>query len=314
MDVRRTAVSLRKNDVGGPVQSPPQVTDEHALLSAFHLVLLIHGYNNDKQAAADAYAGFHRRQQELDATGNYGLGRVFAEVYWPGDADWGIASFLFYMGSIGQAQKSAAALADYLGARFPDGGLRIDLVAHSMGCRLALELMWQLEKRNGPRIARAVLMAGAVPTFMLAGGVPPGELRPGYDRMLAEGARSLYSMWDMVLAAAFPAGQTLAGGGEGIAPVALGHELWAHSTVPMNLSQIENPGAGHSQYWGWDEDPGPLRRARLAAKEIRDYLRFPSAGSRDVAGRPLVERSAEAARKIAAERELRERQPLFYGA
>jgi pimeloyl-ACP methyl ester carboxylesterase len=312
-DVQRITLSLRQQDVGGEVNTDPAVSDASLLNSAQHLVLLIHGYNNNLQDAVDAYNGFHARQKDLDSAARYGLGRTFVEVYWPGDADWGVASFLYYMGSIAHAKESAAALAHFLLNRV--GGARIDIVAHSMGCRVAFELLYALDTQQASlNIGRIVCMAGAVPTFMLVDAQPPRRLRPAYDRVLREGARSLYSGADMVLAAAFPAGQSLAAGEEGATPSALGHAFWVDASVPFNLGQVENPGAGHSDYWGWNTKPQPLQCAQHAAREVRGYLQFPSAGSRALSARTLVEARAIEARELAQQREIEERETARYSS
>ena len=301
---RRIKLSYREAAVGGEVKDSPFVSDEAALAGAQHIVLLIHGYNNDAEAAQEAYEGFHARQVDRDKDARYGIGRTFVEIYWPGDGAWGIASFLFYMKSIRRAIQTAESLAAYLASRVAAAS-RIDIVAHSMGCRLAFELMRALSaQKSAPAMGRIVLMAGAVPTFMLEKQKPPRRLRPAYDGVLREGARSLYSGSDMVLAFAFPAGQSLAKGEEGVLPTALGHALWVDTTVPLNLGQEENTGAGHSDYWGWNIKPKPLRCATRAATEISEYLQFASAGSRVISDRPLEERSAVEARELAKEREL----------
>jgi pimeloyl-ACP methyl ester carboxylesterase len=303
-EVKRVTLSYREATVGGEVRAKPEISDLIALEQAQHLVLLIHGYNNDAQDAKEAYDGFHARQFDLDPDGRYGLGRTFVEVYWPGDAAWGFASFLFYMGSIKHAIQSAERLADYLAGHLGKA-VRIEIVAHSMGCRLATELLRALQNQPAaPEIARIVCMAGAVPTFMLAQRQPPQRLRPAYDQLLREGARSLYSGADPVLAFAFPAGQSLAPGAEGFMPTALGHEMWTDNTVPHNLGQQINPGAGHGDYWGWNTKPQPLACATRAAQEVRDYLQFPSAGSRAVENRVLMENNLQEARANGAEREV----------
>ncbi len=312
MSLPRITISLRNDDVGGPVLPQPKVTGKSALCAAHHLVLLVHGYNNNLREATDAYDGFHARQHDQDAAERYGFGRSFAELYWPGDADWGIASFLFYMQSIDRARESAEVLGRYLAECFPNGPVRIDIVAHSMGCRLVLELLRTLSTHPQLQIGRVVLMAAAVPTAMLQGSPErSGRLRPGFDAVIAEGARSLYSLADMVLSLAFPLGQTL--GGEGFLPTALGHEYWVDSGVPLNLGQVQNAGADHGDYWGWNTKPRPLSCARVAAHEVHDYLRFASAGDRHVAQRPLVESSAIAARELAGERKQAERMLFSYG-
>ena len=292
-------------DVGGETSSLPKVSDEAALLSAQHVVLLIHGYNNSLKEAVDAYNGFHARQQDADSTARYGIGRTFVEVYWPGDADWGMVSALFYMQSIRRAQETASAFAQFLATRFAAGGVHIDLVAHSMGCRLSLELLRALETFQPTLdIGRMVLMAGAVPTNMLVDENPARRLRPAYDRVLREGVRSLYSGSDRVLAWAFPAGQTLAGGEEGGIPTALGRAYWVDHSVPLNLGQVENPSAGHGDYWGWNTQTQAMQCAQKAAEEVRGFLQFPSTGSRSVGARPLVESSALEARETAKQRDI----------
>jgi pimeloyl-ACP methyl ester carboxylesterase len=303
-DVQRVTFSCREQPVGGGISAQPKISDEIALRQAQHLVLLIHGYNNDAQAAQQAYDGFHARQRDLAGGTRYGIGLTFVELYWPGDAAWGFASFLFYMSSIRRALQTAGQLAAYLTANIGKHA-RIDIVAHSMGCRLATELLHALKAHpTTPPIERIVFMAGAIPTFMLERRDPPRRLRPSYDSVLRTGARSLYSGADMVLALAFPAGQSLATGAEGFLPTALGHALWTDPTVPDNLGQQQNPGAGHGDYWGWNTRPKPLQCAINAAEAVRSYLQFASAGSRTIADRPLADSTVPDARKVEAPREI----------
>ncbi|HQS57604.1 MAG: hypothetical protein B7Y56_08975 [Gallionellales bacterium 35-53-114] len=304
-EIRRIMLSYREAEVGGEVRMYPRITgDVHTLNNAQHLVVLIHGYNNDAQAAKDAYEGFHARQRELDVNARYGIGRTFVELYWPGDAAWGFASFLFYMGSIGRAIKTAGRLADYLALNFGEQ-VRIDIVAHSMGCRLATELLRALASKSfAPEITRIVFMAGALPTFMLERRTPARRLRGPFDKVLRDGAHSLYSTSDRVLALAFPAGQSLAPGEEGFLPVALGHERWVDATEPVHLSQQGNDDAGHGDYWGWNSRPRSLACARNAAQSVRGYLQFPSAGSRIVNARSMVESEIPGARVCDAKREI----------
>ena len=318
-NVKRVTISYREDAVGGAVRAQPILSDPSSIEQAQHLVLLIHGYNNDTQAAKDAYEGFHARQRDLDADARYADGRTFIEVYWPGDAAWGFASFLFYMGSIKRAIQTAERLADYLATHIVHAA-RIDIVAHSMGCRLSLELLRALENQpvaarpSTLGIARIVFMAGAVPTFMLEQRSPSHRLRPAYDKILREGARSLYSGSDRVLGWAFPAGQSLASGDEGRLPVALGHAQWTDVTTPVNLGQSENPNAGHSDYWGWNTAPKALQCANKAANEVRDYLQFPSAGSRKTEERFTVESSEFESRSIQPAREIIARDMSSYTA
>ncbi|MDD4929806.1 MAG: alpha/beta hydrolase [Gallionella sp.] len=303
-EVKRVTLSYREEPVGGEVSNQPKISDVSAIEQAQHLVLLIHGYNNDTQAAKEAYEGFHARQRDLDTDARYGIGRTFVEVYWPGDAAWGFASFLFYMGSIKHAIQTGERLAYFL-AKHIGNAVHIDIVAHSMGCRLGLELLRTLESQPiSPLIERIVFMAGGAPTFMLEQRDPPRRLRPSYNQVLRGRSLSLYSGSDMVLALAFPAGQSLAPGAEGFLPTALGHTKWTDATVPPNLDQQENPKAGHSDYWGWNTATKPLQCATKAAREVRSYLQFPSAGSRTIDERSLVKNSILEARLNMARREV----------
>lgn len=307
IEVRRLSLSLREQDVGGGVRAEPTLSDPALFVSASHLVLLIHGYNNDRQAAADAYEGFHARQREFDPDQRYALGCVFVDVYWPGDADWGIASFLFYMGSVKQAVLSAERLATFLSEQ-PSAGVRIDIIAHSMGCRLSLELLRALDDLGtGMRINRITFLAGAVPTFMLEQKTPTAPLRKGYAATLQNNACSLYSGADKVLSIAFPLGQSLAPGEEGALPIALGHARWADENPFANLNQVENPDADHSDYWGWNTKAKPLRCAQHAAQLIREHLQLPSGGARRLPARELPEAEVSEPRAVHQAREMETR-------
>lgn len=284
------SVSLRQSPKGGEVLTTFQPNPTNVLRLSRRLLLLIHGYNNDLEAGKDAYQGFIRVQHELaDLPPDRPIcdGQIVG-VYWPGDADWGIFSALYYPWSIEKAKTAAASLATALESAAREGLLHeVDVIAHSMGSRLTLELLKQLLPTPRIRVARIVFMAAAVPVFML----DPADgqkLRAAYETMLAGGAISLYSRDDMVLNLAFPVGQTAAGAGEGWFPTALGHDIWLSHLTPPNLLQYPVNGAGHSDYWGWKEET--LDRAREANKHIREFLRFTSGVVRETPSRVVVER------------------------
>ncbi len=302
-------LSFRERPDGGDVRTDPSEAEYRQLTVRRRLVLLIHGYNNDLQDSEDAYRGFEALQRELadlDDDAPVAGGRL-VEVYWPGDADWGKVSALFYPFSIKRAQQTAAALAEVLArAARESGHKQVDIVAHSMGCRLTLELLKQLRGRGDITVGRVVLMAGAVPTFLLDPRRDKQKLRAAYDAVLSDAGLSLYSPDDKVLAYAFPLGQTVAPG-EGFFPTALGHAFWADAAAPVNLTQTENPGAGHSDYWGWDRDPQPLACARAANARVKDFLRFEQAGERTGAQRETFGRETADARATGAARTPAER-------
>ena len=174
-------------------------------LSPLGYVLLVHGYNNSHKQARASYARFR-----------WWLGRAAAnprvlELHWPGNSvNWkylprlsmalGAAS---YWRQPDMAVKCGRTLASWL-ERAPNGA-RFVLVGHSMGCRLILEALRNLqtgERRR--RIAGVCLMAAAVPIRMVErhdlGPVPRDRAR----------WRVLFSRGDNVLKGAFPIGQAAA--------------------------------------------------------------------------------------------------------
>ncbi len=292
------SVNFREQPVGGAVVAPRMVPS-NALTRYSRIVVLIHGYNNTQADAVTAYEGFSARQRELmsDPTQPVANGRLVA-IFWPGDENWGVASALCYMRSIGKArdtaQRLAAALRD---ASSLLGFLSVDIVAHSMGCRLTLEVLDALDRvaTGSLVVRRVVLMAAAVPVDKLVPGAAYG-LRSAYDARIADRCKSLFSEDDKVLRFAFPAGQTLAGAGEGVFPTALGHAAWGDPQAPANLGQERIAGADHSDYWGWRQQT--LDCSRDAARRIRDFLQFAAGYSRFVEERPTPARQGIAPRGI----------------
>lgn len=276
---------LRTDDVGGSVRdadanSVDKLTMDLLAAPSRGLVLLIHGFNNTYTDSCTAYDGFFATQRSLSGLPEnrpLASDRIFGEVFWPGDAGWGVFSFAFYMESIKRAEDSAAALARALRAitaRLPSK-LHVDIVAHSMGCRLSLELLKQLSSMDNIEVRRIATMAAAVPLFMLDDPNQSQGLRRSYDRMLdprQDKSLSLYSAFDDVLSYAFPIGQTLAG--EGMFPTALGHALWVSPAVMANLAQQEVRGANHSDYWGWEPGAKKQQIGRDANSRVQGFLDF----------------------------------------
>jgi hypothetical protein len=189
-------------------------------------------------------------------------------------------------------------------------------VAHSMGCRLTLELIRRLIAVPDVSIQRVVFMAAAVPTFLLE---PPERLRTGLDHPRVEGVMSLFSADDSVLDNAFPLGQWDAQGESWTDgdewrrgnTVALGHERWVPVNPPRVLSQenqIQISGAGHSDYWGWREKTRD-RQGRWANILVKDFLRFTDAGSREVLSRERADRETAPGRTGGPDREPASRNP-----
>lgn len=129
--------------------------------------------------------------------------------FWPGDAQWGIARPAFYPWALALADKSAALLGDIIKdlANFAGGRLVVDVVAHSMGNRVALRSLSLAGNLPGLEVRRSIHMASAVPVGRLEDAAD--ELARGLRNETATGkAASLYSSHDGVLAYAFPVGET----------------------------------------------------------------------------------------------------------
>jgi hypothetical protein len=225
----RVAPELRREDT-----SPPPTSSR--------LVLLVHGYNNTARDAAESYETFVRMA---------GLAKLQRHgqvcwLHWPGNLRWGIFSALSYPLEIAKARTSAARVQEFLEllAETTAGGwkLEITLICHSLGNRLALELVERLRVNPHIAVRRACLMAAAVPVGHVE---PQGELRPAAEAI--ERSLVLHSGSDAILHYAFPLGQTAAG--DGFFPRAVGRfgqpglSLW---TACENMGRHSY---GHGAYW-----------------------------------------------------------------
>lgn len=278
-------IQLRQAPEGGaPLDAAREGWKGNQPIVQRELLVLIHGYNNHLREAEGAYRGLRKRQAGLIASGLWQalVEERLGDVFWPGDARWpGLVDkldFLFYADAVSVAKDVAPKIADYLRSR--TGLLTVHLLAHSLGCRVALEVISELARHGGPKVGKVCLMAAAVPTFKLCPGGALFHTLAGVDQL-----RVLFSPNDTVLAAAFPAGQTLARGDEGFFPAAVGHA----GDIPLTPGKVDRdhiPGAGHGDYWGH----GQGHPTDISAQAIADFFRFDGAGTRALGQRPLPSR------------------------
>jgi pimeloyl-ACP methyl ester carboxylesterase len=207
------------------------------------VLILIHGYNNDQDSAHYEYEIFlsHLGAKFASYTGQP------AEFYWPGDTPNRIVSTLSYPNQIHPAIQSGGMLADYLQGRFgPQGGpVVINLVGHSLGCRVVLELLarWTGGVPPNIRLGVVALMAAAVLVRHADAG---GQLRAAST--LSSKSFVLYSQGDSVLRWTFPLGETVAG--EGDFPSAVGLNGDPSNTWYARLAMAEDGTAyNHLSYW-----------------------------------------------------------------
>jgi hypothetical protein len=296
------ALSLREAHDGGALLNEVNATPRSSP-SASELLVLIHGYNNSQSEAVAAYDACARRQRSrlsVDSS-KARFDALLADVFWPGDAEWLGAldnlDFLYYASAVRIAKEAAPRLASYLASR--PGLLIVHFLAHSLGCRIALETIRCLNADPGRalKIGKVCLMAAAIPTSQV---LPGGRL---YDSLVeAEFVRVLFSPADKVLRLAFPAGQTKAGEGEGVLPVAIG----LHGQIPALPGKIDAEhivGAAHSDYWGIHDNQPSL----LAENAISVFFGLVG-GFRTLRSRPgTPSRPAIPSRRV----EAREPAPLY---
>ena len=278
-------IELRTQPEGGPVRRPAALQGASPLLPRPRCTVLIHGYNNHEGEAAIAYLGFREREYALfEDLAPGALESRFADAFWPGDAAWpgplDWLDFLFYPEAVPIARSAAPGpLADAI-RRIP-GVVVIDVIAHSLGCRLALETLKDLRANGGPAIGRVCLMAAAVPLEYVGTAGPYGQLLRGLQAANVE-IRVLHSTSDLVLTLAFDPGQALAGeptrgalGRDGPPPDMPG--------AGANVTERRIAGAAHSDYWG----SAKTDAARAASRESGLFLRL-GEKPREIAARTVA--------------------------
>jgi hypothetical protein len=262
-------LNFRTAPSGGDIDTDRPKRQAQALRGFPHLIFLIHGYNNDQHDGEVAYQAFCDREQALVGPGrDWAPGGVVVRVFWPGDARWWIASPLYYPFAVPRALTIAQALAGImkdLAQHAPDV-LTVDAVAHSLGNRVLFHCLLSLLGSANLFIRRVVHMAAAVPTWTLSSTARTELLRGALINECAPPARaaSLFSGHDMVLALAFPPGETAAPTYDGEFPVALGHSHWGDGDPIVDLTQLEAVGAGHSSYWGANKNTSPALKKWIA--------------------------------------------------
>jgi hypothetical protein len=266
--------------VDGAVMAPGRIS---APARPARMIVLIHGYNNDRVQAQASYDAVTRMLPDADREAVW-------EFFWPGfieritgaapDAPLSLAthrddretesnqliSALSYHLQVHKSRAVGRALGQYLDALQPAA---LIFVAHSLGCRVALEairVMVSGATTRRPALTGACLMAAAVPTYMIKGSSSgrPGALRDA----AAAVARSfvLHSTNDYVLRTGFRIGQTQAG--EGFMPEAVG----VNGGPETPWSARGDTGLGHSGYWTHPSTaPATLRAiGRASPASLRD--------------------------------------------
>ena len=283
-------MSFRYWPRGGAPRTEPVLTSENLLVHRNEMIFLIHGFN---VAADAAFAGYRSFLSEL---GDPWVEMATA-VYWPGDSrendpdreqgwTYYFTRYSSYLWQPKRARKIGRKIADRLasavdkrrqiafaeakllaaaeGRDLPDfrdtipPKLTLHIVAHSMGCRLTLELLDRLisnltnpgharDEHDRPiekpiQVKLVVLMAAAIPNYLLG---ERGERKEAFES--PEDVRVHWSTRDVVLMGAFPIGQLF----ESDQPhLPFSGSRSALGRTGMALSEpLENERHGHGKYW-----------------------------------------------------------------
>ncbi len=240
-------ISVREHgaEAGGSVVAAHFPSSSETLDGKGCVLLFVHGYNNSRSAARGSFEGFITA---LETASGRALPWPVFGVQWPGDEPNAAISAVSYPFKIKVAQRAAEKIFEHLTGIFGPGGAPVVLhvVAHSLGCRLTLELLDRLA-RGMPGanviVSSVTLMAAAVPVGKVE---PDGRLRRGAES--ADHACVLHSTGDAVLQWAFPVGQTV--GGDGFFPTAIGRHggpsgTWTRAAAMASEGSLY----GHSTYW-----------------------------------------------------------------
>ena len=205
-------ISLRIYATGQGLRDIPDFDPPELLQESKDLLLLIHGYNVTMAAAEDVYDAFAaglRESTTLEAS----------SLFWPGDATRNrevgdkepgrvaiLLSAMSYWRQIHVAVRSARRISDAIleeldrreasrrAGNYALEPIRLYVVAHSLGCRLALEVLRGIEARNHFEllVPLVALMAAAVPMYQVAkdGGLERA-LRRSEDVLIYSSKRDL---------------------------------------------------------------------------------------------------------------------------
>ncbi len=179
-------IDLESSDLSGANLSPTQFRQR---IAGRNILLLVHGYNNERLEVARAYAEIERRA----ATAGVAYDDVIGYT-WPGGDD-----RFDYFAAKDRAGAVSRRLCKTLELLLTSTN-RVGVMSHSMGCRLVFLVMQDLERRTFAR------QAGVV-TFNMASAVDNESIEIGrrYHRATTyvDQAHIFHSKRDKVLATAY---------------------------------------------------------------------------------------------------------------
>jgi hypothetical protein len=241
------------------------------------IYLLVHGFNNTPDKANESYNALRRRIE-----GEIGPQRSkkIWEFYWPGyeegyrgvmslrtgvrPANFMVTAY-FYHRQVPKAVRFGKLLGDYiLKLQAETQETEVVFIGHSLGCRVILEALAQIQGHtSSAKVPAILLMAAAVPVSAVQSG---GDLRPAVES--CERRFALFSHRDLVLSVTFPIGQTRAQDG-GSMPEAVG---WRGAPEDKCWTGRQRVQLTHGEYW--EDDVTTPNIVRLFGKATAHELPY----------------------------------------
>lgn len=278
------SLSLRTQPSAGGIAEAMAAKPTDPLATKRRVTLFIHGFNVDEAAAREAYRAM---RQSLPAHKRDDI----VWLMWPGDMfDNSIASAAAYSFILDRIPACRVKTAEYLTAALstnPHPEVELRVIAHSLGCRLTLEVLTLLRFFPKVKLEYIALMAAAVPLYKVRAG---GDL----DIATFGGPKVdvFRSVADIVLMGAFGPGQRVESDGASSAVrhrSALGLRGFGPDTLATLPTVTETPtNLGHGGYWG----------SKMVATKISRAL--PVTDRREVTLRTLTPRPRTQGRSIFA--------------
>jgi esterase/lipase superfamily enzyme len=233
-------ISVREKPIGGEVAHAATASGS-PVNGRREITILIHGYNNSQDQADKSFDDFANHLAAIAPVTDFG---TFG-FYWPGDTHLKVISTLSYPAELGPAKDSAQRLFEFLSTLSGPQGTPtvIRIVAHSLGCRLGLEL---LKFFSGSSLAVQVIFQSA---SLMAAAVPVNKAKDPqqFGNVVAQlKTQVLFSTVDRVLQFAFPIGETAAF--DGFFPEAVGR-----NGNPKIWTTAERLNFDHGDYWPGQE-------------------------------------------------------------
>jgi Alpha/beta hydrolase of unknown function (DUF900) len=246
-------LSVRRGDGTAQFFRGMRARGELSQLASKRLVILVHGFAVTAADATSTYQSFIDALIKVDDQLAAKSFCAYWGFHWPGDHSGprgvrGAVSKGTFPVRIETAGKAGWQLADLLSRLAHDQ--EVYFVAHSLGCRVVMETLYEISRWHDPwrgaSVKGAFLMAAAVPwlfcTKGLRGSDPAGMPHHFRRRSWEPVEWVFHSAKDRVLNKPFEAGEWLHGEGGGDAVGRQGFPLkrWDH---PVETT------LGHSDYW-----------------------------------------------------------------